>query len=58
MLIPAVAFSTGQTRDHHLPTDTPDKLDYRNVRDVARLAFAMAWEIAFGERPVERIVSD
>jgi hypothetical protein len=57
-LIPAIAFSTGQPRDHHRPTDTPDKLDYRNVRDIARLAFAMAWEIAFGERPIERILSE
>jgi len=57
-LIPAIAFSTGQPRDHHRPTDTPDMLGYRNIRDIARLAFAMAWEIAFDERPIERIVSE
>jgi hypothetical protein len=57
-LIPAVAFSTGHPKDHHQPTDTPDKLDYRNIRDIARLAFAMAWEIAFSEKAIERIVSE
>jgi hypothetical protein len=55
-LIPAVAFSTGHPKDHHRPTDTADKLDYGNVRDIARLAFAMAWEIACGERKIERII--
>jgi hypothetical protein len=57
-LIPAVAFSTGHPRDHHRPTDTADKLDYRNVRDIARLAFAMAWEIASGDTTIERIISE
>lgn len=53
-----VAFSTGHPKDHHQPTDTADKLDYRNVRDIARLAFAMAWEIASGERKIGRIISE
>jgi hypothetical protein len=57
-LIPAVAFNTGQPGDHHQPTDTPDKLDYRNIREIACLAFAIAWEIAFSEAPIERIISE
>ncbi len=58
LLIPAVAFSTGHPADHHLPTDTADKIDCRNVRDIARLAFSMAWEIAFGETTVGRIIAE
>ncbi|MDH4195930.1 MAG: M28 family peptidase [Candidatus Aminicenantes bacterium] len=57
-LIPAVALTTGQPKDRHQPTDTADKIDYQSVRDIARLAFAMAWEIAFGERPIKRIISE
>jgi hypothetical protein len=55
-LIPAIALSTGHCRDHHLPADTADKLDYHNIREIARLAFAMAWDIAFGESKIERII--
>lgn len=48
--IPVIALSTGQPKDHHKTTDTADKLDYRNIRDIARLTFACAWHIANQDR--------
>lgn len=42
----------------HGPTDTADKLDYRNIREIARLAFAIAWEIASGETTIRSIISE
>ena len=52
--IPVIALSTGHPKDHHKPTDTADKLDFRNIRDIARLAFACVWRIADAEDPVTR----
>jgi len=56
-LIPAIALGTGQPRDHHQPTDTAEKINYKNVQDIARLGFALAWEIANAEKMIQRIVS-
>ncbi len=56
--IPAVAFSTGHPKDHHQPTDTADKLDLKNIRAIARLAFGVAWEIANAEKPIRRIIAE
>jgi Zn-dependent M28 family amino/carboxypeptidase len=54
--IPVIALSTGHPKDHHKPTDTADKLDYLNIRDIARLAFACAWLIADDDQMIERAV--
>lgn len=34
--IPVLYFSTGAHLDYHTPDDTPDKLDYNNMTDIAR----------------------
>jgi Zn-dependent M28 family amino/carboxypeptidase len=52
--IPVIVLSTGQPRDHHQPMDAADKLDYKNVRDIARLAFASAWQIANSSEKIGR----
>jgi hypothetical protein len=52
-LIPAIALSTGHPKDHHKPTDTADKIKYKNVQAIAQLAFAMAWEIANSEQRIQ-----
>ena len=57
-LIPAIALGTGQPKDHHKPTDTADKIKANNVQKIARMAFAMAWEIAKSETTIQRIISE
>jgi len=57
-LIPAIALGTGQPKDHHKPTDTSDKIKYKNVQKIAQLAFAMAWEIANSENKIQRVISE
>ncbi len=37
--VPVVFFFTGAHADYHRPTDTADKIDYRGLREVARLAY-------------------
>jgi len=58
VMIPAIALGTGQPRDHHKPTDTADKIKYKNVQDIARLAFAFAWEIANSENTIQRVITE
>ncbi|MFD2891408.1 M28 family metallopeptidase [Flavobacterium chuncheonense] len=53
--IPSIFFFNGVHEDYHMPTDTPDKIEYDALTKRARLAFALAWEIA--NRP-ERIKVD
>ncbi|UCE42850.1 MAG: M28 family peptidase [Candidatus Aminicenantes bacterium] len=57
-MIPAIALGTGQPKDHHKSSDTADKIDYKNVQQIAQLAFAMAWEIANNENSIRRIISE
>lgn len=53
--IPAIFFFNGIHKDYHLPTDTPDKIEYDALAKRAKLAFALAWELANRE---QRIVVD
>jgi Zn-dependent M28 family amino/carboxypeptidase len=51
--IPAIFFFNGVHGDYHLPSDTPDKIEYDALAKRAQLAFASAWELANRkERPV------
>jgi len=51
--IPALFFFNGVHEDYHLPSDTPDKIEYDALAKRAQLAFATAWELANRkERPV------
>ena len=53
--VPAIFFFNGIHADYHLPSDTPDKIEYDALAKRAQLAFALAWELA--NRP-EKIVVD
>ena len=41
--IPSIDFFTGVHGDYHTPQDTPEKLNYIKMTNIARLAFALAW---------------
>lgn len=58
--IPAVLFTTGTHRDYHTIRDTPEKLDYARIRDVAIYTFAFTKGIAGrdGRIPLPAISSD
>ncbi len=42
--IPAVMFFRGLHSDYHTERDTPEKLDYRTMERITRLAFKVSWE--------------
>ena len=44
--VPVIAYTTGHNRDYHKPSDTKDKLDYKNLHRIVRLVFITMWEIA------------
>lgn len=43
MGIPIAFFSGGLHPDYHRPTDTPDKIDYKQIEIVSRTVAALAW---------------
>jgi len=43
--IPSIFFFNGIHADYHLPSDTPDKIEYDALAKRAQLAFALAWEL-------------
>lgn len=45
--IPILFFFDGVHRDYHQPSDSPDKIDYVKLQNVARTVYAVAW--ALGE---------
>jgi len=53
--IPVIFYFNGTHEDYHLPTDTPNKLDYDLLALRAKLIFATAWQIANQEK---RLVVD
>jgi Zn-dependent M28 family amino/carboxypeptidase len=44
--IPSVFLFSGVHADYHQPGDDPQKIEYRALRDRARLAFALVWKLA------------
>ena len=44
--VPIAFFTTGLHIDYHRPTDTPEKIDYNEMREVARTVAAVGWELA------------
>ena len=53
--IPVIFYFNGTHEDYHLPTDTPDKVDYELLALRSKLIFATAWQIANQEN---RLVVD
>jgi hypothetical protein len=43
MGIPIAFFTTGLHADYHRPTDTPDKIDYKEILAVSKTVSAVAW---------------
>jgi hypothetical protein len=46
MGIPIAFFTTGLHADYHRPSDTPDKIDYKELQTVSRTVSAVGWELA------------
>jgi hypothetical protein len=52
--IPALAYTTGPSKDNHTPGDTADKIQYEKHKDITRLIFATVWEIANRDETISR----
>jgi Zn-dependent M28 family amino/carboxypeptidase len=51
--VPIIFYFDGVHEDYHRPTDTPDKIDYQKMQNIARTVFILASELANAtERPV------
>lgn len=50
--IPVIFYFNGVHEDYHLPTDTPDKVDYDLLAIRSKLIFATAWQLANQENRV------
>jgi len=46
MGIPIAFFTTGLHVDYHQPTDTPEKIDYKEIQIVSKTMAAVGWELA------------
>ena len=46
MGIPIVYFTTGLHPDYHRPTDTPEKIDYKQMQMVCKTLAAIGWKLA------------
>jgi hypothetical protein len=46
MGIPIAFFTTGLHEDYHRPTDTPDKIDYKEMQQISKTLAAVGWELA------------
>jgi hypothetical protein len=56
MGIPVAFFTTGLHVDYHRPTDTPEKIDYQEMQQIASTVAAVGWEI--GNRPARLKLND
>jgi hypothetical protein len=46
MGIPIAFFTVGLHPDYHRPTDTPEKIDYKEIQTVSKTVAAVAWVLA------------
>ena len=46
MGIPIAFFTTGLHPDYHRPTDTPEKIDYKEMQMVTKTVAAVGWVLA------------
>lgn len=44
--IPVIFYFNGEHKDYHLPSDTPDKIEYKLLEKRTKLVFATAWQLA------------
>ena len=52
--VPIIFYFDGIHADYHMPTDTPDKIDYDLMVKRAQLVFYTAWEMANRENMLKR----
>jgi Peptidase family M28 len=52
--VPIIFYFDGIHADYHMPTDTPDKIDYNLMVKRAQLVFYTAWEMANRESMLKR----
>jgi Zn-dependent M28 family amino/carboxypeptidase len=45
MGIPIAFFTVGLHEDYHRPTDTPEKIDYKEIQVISKTVAAVAWEL-------------
>ena len=50
--IPVIFYFNGVHDDYHLPTDTPDKLNYQLLEKRAKLIFTTAWYLANSDKRI------
>jgi Zn-dependent M28 family amino/carboxypeptidase len=43
--VPIAFFTTGLHPDYHRPTDTPEKIDYKEMQSISRTVAAVAWQL-------------
>lgn len=53
--VPVLFYTTGLHVDYHKATDTPDKISYTKIKDVASMGYVAGWKVANQEK---RIVVD
>ncbi|MBD0370192.1 MAG: M28 family peptidase [Pyrinomonadaceae bacterium] len=58
LLVPYIYYSTGLTEHYHQPSDEPQTINYEHMAQVARLAFASAWQVANADAPPSRTARD
>jgi hypothetical protein len=51
--VPAAFLHTGMHSNYHRPTDTPDKLNYAGMENIAKYAVELLLEIAQSSQPLE-----
>ena len=47
--VPIAFFTTGLHEDYHQATDTPEKIDYKEMQIVSKTVAAVGWELAMQE---------
>jgi hypothetical protein len=52
--VPAIFYFNGLHADYHMPSDTPDKINYELLAHRAQLIFYTAWEMANREEMLKR----
>lgn len=52
--VPVIFFFRGLHADYHKPTDTIDKIEFNTIKEVAKLVFYTAWELANRPEFLER----
>src|SRR5262249_100137 len=48
--VPILSWFTGLHQDYHLPSDSPDNIDYQKMEKITRTLFVTAWSLADAEK--------